>query len=203
MSDDVWNDEYYTITYKGLLLLSMVGFGNWPKNQWASVSEPKSCLHLKLGPASNNPSIKNNMSKHLFIIEISKCPIRILSIVKNRLHVWTGVNSTCQINKTELPRQLLIISWHQVAPPGTRVWILWMDTWNIFPCIRYFSAGCLAWCEYCGGGGDLCPMVGWQLTRPLHCHCPGHTGRNHGHTLLHPAPSTSLLTTIGIIKAKV
>ena len=62
----------------------------------------------------------------------------IIIIVKNRLHVWTGVNSTCQINKTELPRQLLIISWHQVATPGTGVWILWMDTWNIFPCIRYF-----------------------------------------------------------------
>ena len=84
MSDDVWNKEYYTITYKGLLLLENALY-QWldletdKKNRWASVSEPKSYLHLKLGPASNKPSIKNNMSKHLFIIEISKCPTRILS----------------------------------------------------------------------------------------------------------------------------
>ena len=66
----------------------------------------------------------------------------IRNIVKNRLHVWTGVNSTCQINKTELPRQLLIISWHQVAPPGCEYcgWIL--EIFFLAPDI--FAAGCLA-----------------------------------------------------------
>ena len=63
MSDDVWNDEYYTITYKGLLLLSNGWIWKRTKKSVAVSFRAKELSPPKIGTSIQEAKHKNNLSK--------------------------------------------------------------------------------------------------------------------------------------------